>query len=227
MKIIIFILILYSFYGVIPTIYYRCFSRKAIKNFGTKGYIILSFDDGIDKVYTEKLLDLLNKYDIKVTFFVLAKTIDENSKIVKRMIDEGHLIGLHSLEHKCPLFKGYFYTKYDFEYSMEIFKRNNIDLIYFRPPWGVLNLCTLKYIKKYNLKLILWDTMVGDWRKFSTSRDIEKKIIKKVKDGSIICLHDGRGRDNAPSRTIKALETAIPKLKEKGFEFTTMENIYE
>ena len=228
MKPVILIIIIFYFpYSILPTIYYRCFNKKIMKNFGTTKHIALTFDDGIDKIYTEKLLDLLNDYDIKVTFFILAKTVDENLDIIKRMIDEGHLIALHSLEHKNLLFRGCFYTKYDFETSMEIFKRNNLNIKYYRPPWGVFNLFMLKYIKKYDLKPILWDTMVGDWRKCSTSKDIERKLMKKIKDGSIICLHDGRGRDEAPSRTIEALERVIPLLKEKGYEFITMEHIYD
>ena len=228
MKLVILSIIIFYFpYSILPTIYYRCFNKKIMKNFGTTKHIALTFDDGIDKIYTEKLLDLLNDYNIKVTFFILAKTVDENLDIIKRMIDEGHLIALHSLEHKNLLFRGCFYTKYDFETSMEIFKRNNLNIKYYRPPWGVFNLFMLKYIKKHDLKPILWDTMVGDWRRYSTSKDIERKLMKKIKDGSIICLHDGRGRDEAPSRTIEALERVIPLLKEKGYEFITMGYIYD
>lgn len=225
--VILSIIIFYFPYSILPTIYYRCFNKKIMKNFGTTKHIALTFDDGIDKIYTEKLLDLLNDYNIKVTFFILAKTVDENLDIIKRMVDEGHLIGLHSLEHKNLLFKGYFYTKYDFETSMEIFKRNNLNIKYYRPPWGLFNLFMLKYIKKYDLQPILWDTMVGDWRRYSTPNNIKRKLMKKIKDGSIICLHDGRGRDEAPSRTIEALEKVIPLLKEKGYKFITMEYIYD
>lgn len=214
-------------YNILPTIYYRCFNKNVMRNFGTTKHIALTFDDGIDKIYTEKLLDLLNDYNITATFFILAKTVDENPDIIKRMIDEGHLIGLHSLEHRNLFFYGYSYTKYDFETSMEIFKRNNLNMKYYRPPWGLFNLFVLIYIKKYNLKPILWDTMVGDWRRHSTSNNIKRKLIKKIKDGSIICLHDGRGRDEAPSRTIEALEGVIPLLKEKGYKFITMEHIYD
>lgn len=224
---ILIIIIIYSIYGLIPTIYYRGFKSKSVKRFQSKNSIALTFDDGIDKIYTEKLLDLLYKNNIEATFFILAKTIDKNPDTIRRMVDEGHTIGFHSLEHKCSLLKGYFYTKKDFENSMEIFKENKLNIKYYRPPWGVLNLFTLKYIRKYNLKLVLWDTMVGDWRRTSTPENIQRKLMNKIKAGSIICLHDGRGRNEAPRRTIAALEKTIPSLKEKGFEFVTMEHIYE
>lgn len=223
MKILLALLVVYSAY-ISPNIYYRLFNKR-VKSFSSKNQIALSFDDGIDGKYTEKLLDLLYKYNIKATFFILSSTIPKNPHILKRMKDEGHLIALHSLEHKCALLKGYFYTKNDFEKSMKIFKDNNIDMVYFRPPWGLFNLFTLKYIRKYNLQIILWSVMVGDWRKTTTADEIQRKLMKNIKAGSIICLHDGRGRDNAPSRTIEGLEKVIPLLKEE-YDFVTMEKVY-
>lgn len=224
MKIILVLILVYFIY-ISPTIYYRLLNKR-VKKFHSDNEITLTFDDGIDKVYTEKLLDLLYKYNIKATFFILSSTIEKNPQILKRMENEGHLIALHSLEHKCSLFKGYFYTKRDFEDSIKIFKENNIDIKYFRPPWGVFNLFTIRYIKKNNLKIILWNVMVGDWKSSITSEDIERKLMKKIKAGSIICLHDGRGKDEAPSRTIEALKNVIPLLKEKNYKFITMEKIY-
>lgn len=224
-KLILFIAIAYLFYCIVPTFYHKWLPTKAIKYLGNKNDIALTFDDGIDSIYTNQLLDLLYQYHIKATFFIVAKTIDENGEIIKRMIKEGHTVGLHSLEHKNALFHGCFYTKKDFEMSMSIMKKHGLHIRYFRPPWGHVNLFTLKYIKKYNLDFILWNVMVGDWKKSSTTKDITERLIKKARKGSIICLHDGRGRDKAPKRTIEALESAIPCLQSRGFNFVTLEEI--
>ena len=223
MEILSILLIAYTIY-ISPTIYYRVFNRNT-KKFKSENKIALTFDDGIDENYTEELLELLYKYNIKATFFILTSTIEKNPQILDRMESEGHVIGLHSFEHKCPLFKGYFYTKRDFENSINTFKRNNIDIKYFRPPWGVFNLFTIRYMKKHGLKTVLWSVMVGDWRRTTTSQEIERKLMKKIKPGAIICLHDGRGREGAPSRTIEALERAIPLLK-ADYDFVTMEKVY-
>ncbi|MBC8590343.1 polysaccharide deacetylase family protein [Wansuia hejianensis] len=225
-KILIIIILIYFAYCIIPTFYYKWFKTKAVKNLGDTNNIALTFDDGIDKIYTEKLLDVLNKYNIKATFFIVAKTAEENPKTIKRMIKEGHTIGLHSLEHKDALLKGYFYTKKDFKTSIEIMKNHGLNIKYYRPPWGHMNIFTLKYIKNHRLQLILWNIMVGDWKDYSSSERIENKLIKNISKGSIICLHDGRGTNDAPKRTIQALDTVIPQLIEKGFNFVTMEQIY-
>ena len=230
-KIILSMLIIavcfYMIYCIIPTYYYKFFKTNAIKNLGDTNEIALTFDDGVDEVYTERLLDLLNKYKVKATFFVVGKSAEKNAHIVDRILREGHTLGLHSLEHKNALLKGYWYTKKDFKESMEIMKKRGWNIKFYRPPWGHINLFTLKYIKDYNLKLALWDVMVGDWKKDSSISDIEMALKLKVKRGSNICLHDGRGSLEAPKRTIGALEKVIPYLKERRFKFVTLDDIYE
>ena len=189
--------------------------------------ISLTFDDGPDKKYTVELLDLLKKYNIKATFFVVAKFAKENCEIIKRMEEEGHTIGLHSLEHKNALLNGPLYTSNDFKESLNIMRKLNFNIKFFRQPWGHLNLLTIINLKKYNLKLVLWDVIIGDWKANITSDEISNRLIMKSKNKSIICLHDGRGENEAPRRTIEALEKTIPIWIEEGYEFLKVGELYE
>ncbi|GAA0180385.1 polysaccharide deacetylase family protein [Clostridium sediminicola] len=218
------IVAIFIMYSIIPTYYFKFLDKNVIKSFNDTNNIALTFDDGPDKVYTEKLLDTLKEFNVKATFFIVAKSAAENHHIIERMITEGHSLGLHSLEHKNALFKGYFYMKKDFEESIAIMKKYGWNIVYYRPPWGHFNLFSVYFIKKYNLKLVLWNVMVGDWAKSVSASEIENRLIKKTNKGSIICLHDGRGANNAPKRTISALENVIPKLKKDGFHFTLLED---
>ena len=143
------------------------------------------------------------------------------------MKDEGHIIGLHSFEHRNALYQSRNYTKYDFKKSMEIMNELGVEVKYFRPPWGHFNINTVFEIKKYNLKTVLWDVMAEDWEGKTTSKVIAKKLIDRSKSGDIICLHDGRGKNEAPSRTIEALGVVLPIWKGKGYEFLTVEDRYE
>lgn len=222
-KITSIIIILYT---IIPTLYYRITKRKPTKKFKNKNSVLLSFDDGPNEEYTNKLLNLLKRYNIKATFFVIASEAQKHPEVIERIVKEGHSLGLHSLEHKSASLKGYLYTKYDFEKSMKIIKTFGYDIIYYRPPWGEINLFTLYYLKKYNLKLVLWSVMVGDWSKYTSVYDITNRILKRVRGGDIICLHDGRGSNCAPLRTIESLETVIPCLLENGFEFININEFY-
>ena len=72
------------------------------------------------------------------------------------------------------------------------------------------------------MHLLKWEVMAEDWRAHTTSETIAKKILDRSFPGAVICLHDGRGRNNAPSRTIEALRSALPILKERGYEFETL-----
>lgn len=225
-SIIVFLLLSYS---AIPTVYFRAKNRYKLRRLKGKKEICLTFDDGPHYIYTNKLLDLLKKYNIKATFFVVAKYAEKNPKIIKRMKDEGHTIGLHSLEHKNYLVKGFPYTNKDFKESNIIMKKLKVPVKYFRAPWGCVNLVTIKNIIKSNYELVFWNTMVGDWRRNNTSRNISKRLIKKTnkrsKGKSLVCLHDGRGRKKAPLKTIGALEEVIPKWIKNGYKFISINEL--
>lgn len=181
--------------------------------------IYLTFDDGPDSVHTGNLLDLLKRYDIKATFFLVAQFAEENPLLVKRMRAEGHLIGLHSLRHKSAMIQTPRYTNMEFEKSLKIMNTLGVKTNYYRPPWGHVNLITLKNLKKYSLNKSLWDVMVQDWRKDITVDEIQYKLLKKTAAGDIVCLHDGRGENNAPARMIEALKNTIPIWIEDGYKF--------
>lgn len=218
--VIVICLIFILIYSVGVT--FLCRMSNAMKKNKTSD-IYITFDDGPDPNYTNKLLDLLKKYNIKVSFFVVAKFAEKNPDIISRMKNEGHLIGFHSLEHRNSLWQTPKYTKYDFEESIKILDKLSVNVHYFRPPWGCFNMCTLSQIKKHNLVQVLWNVMVGDWSGSTTSEIIANKLIKRTKPGDIICLHDGRGKNEAPSRTIQALEKVIPYWISKGYTFKTID----
>lgn len=193
--------------------------------------LILTFDDGPNAAYTGKLLDLLRDSNVKATFFVVAKNAARLPELIQRMKKEGHGIALHSLEHRHALVCSYSYMKYDFAKSIELLQNLNCRMIYYRPPWGVRNLFTKSFVKKHKLHMVLWDIMVGDWRSKHTPKMLEDRIVKRVFDGAVICLHDGGenygGDKGAPFNTIEALKNVIPKLKEDGYEFVTVEEFYQ
>lgn len=222
---IILILLMYVIYAVIPSMFFKIIFKLKRKEKGKTIY--LTFDDGPNSVFTEKLLDVLKKYDIRASFFCVAKFAKENKNLIKRMKKEGHVIGLHSLKHQNAYLMDIFKTNKDFQNSLKIMKELETDIKYFRPPWGDLNLASLFNIRKYNLKLILWNVMAEDWKKDITSFDIELRLLRRIQGGDIICLHDGRGKKEAPRRTIEALDKALPILLGKDFIFETVDKYNE
>jgi peptidoglycan/xylan/chitin deacetylase (PgdA/CDA1 family) len=193
--------------------------------------LVLTFDDGPNPLYTPKLLDVLKVHKVKATFFVVARDAMRYPELIERIKKEGHGIALHSLEHRHALLSGYVYTKNDFSKSIKLLNILKCNIKFFRPPWGVRNLFTAKFIKKHNLHMVLWDIMVEDWKIKNTPGMLAGRIYKKVFDGAIICLHDGgekHGGDyGAPLHMIKALQMVLPKLKKDGYEFVTVGEYFE
>ncbi len=212
---------------MLPSIYFRLFKPEPRRKNFTEKNICLTFDDGPDPNHTPKLLDLLLKYNIKASFFVVATFTEKNPMIIKRMVDEGHCIGLHSLEHKNNIWEFPFYTKYDFDESMRIMNKLGVKVNLYRPPWGLFNITTSKYMKIHGLKLFLWTVMAEDWRGHTTANIIAKKLLMRTNNGDIICLHDGRGENDAPKRTIEALEMILPTWINEGYKFIKADELYE
>lgn len=221
--IFIILILIFLIYSYIPSNMYkhRFFKREKDE----KKVIYLTFDDGPSS-YTEKLLDLLKEYNVKATFFCVADFAKMFPKTIKRFKGEGHVIALHSLNHKNAMLQGPIATRKDLDESIKIMKELGIEIKYYRPPWGDTNLYLLHKLKQEKLDLILWDVMAEDWKANATENIIAEKLFSRIKEGSIICLHDGRGKKEAPERMIKALRQAIPVLLEKGYEFRTI-NEYE
>ncbi len=184
--------------------------------------IYLTFDDGPSE-FTKDLLSLLKQYNIKATFFCVATFAKEHKNIIQKMQQDGHLIALHSLKHKNAMLQGISETKNDLEQSLAIMQELGVSIQYYRPPWGDTNLALLKELKKKNLPCILWDVMAEDWEATTSEEIIANKLLERTKPGDIICLHDGRGKNDAPQKTIFALKKAIPLFLEKGFEFKTID----
>lgn len=217
---ILFLLVIYLIYAPIPSyLTKQKFFKKKHKN---EKVIYLTFDDGPSE-YTEELLDLLKEYKIKATFFCVANFAKQRPELIKRMEEEGHEIALHSLRHKNFMLQGIIQTKRDLEESLKIMNELGANIKYYRAPWGDTNIYLLGALKKKNLKLIYWHVMAEDWEGNATKDIICKKLLSRTKGGDIICLHDVRGENEAPFRTIQALEMALPIFLEKGYEFKTID----
>lgn len=215
-----FIFFMILSYGIMPSVYYRNFSKKIIKRVPKNDKVIaLTFDDGPDPKYTPKLLDVLRTNDIKCTFFVLAENAEKYPDIIKRISNEGHYIALHSLKHMNAIFSLPDQTQKNFSQSINIMNKLGVKVKFFRPPWGIFNPLTYYYAKAYNLKIVLWSIHAMDWSRWVTEDYIKKKLTNNIKSGDIILLHDSRGAKNSPNRTIKALKIVLPLLKRKGYRF--------
>lgn len=222
LKIISAIILIIVIYAGLPTLVERVYGRK---KFTKDKKIALTFDDGPGE-YTEKILDILKVYDIKASFFIVSKNVLKYPETMKRIILEGHEICLHSKDHKSNLFRNYKMMDKDFKDALEILKEFDVSPRYFRPPWGIFNISMYFILSKYHLQKVVWNVMIGDWSKRVNGDILNKRLIKKVGCGSIICIHDA-GTAYGPKNTLKALEIFLPKTLEEGFEFVGISDTFQ
>lgn len=221
--IIIIILLIFIVYMEIPNYYCRNICGRVTRSFSSNNEIALTFDDGPDRLYTLRLLQLLKKENVKATFFMVADKIPENMDIVRKVIEDGHTIGVHSMRHRSAWLSFPWDTWMDFRRALKIFDSQGIPVKFFRPPWGTFNLFTLWFAMKNGLKTVFWNVEVKDWSGSTSVDDIEKNLMMEIKPGCIVDLHDSGGADGAPGRTISALENVIPELKASEYQFISLD----
>lgn len=193
---------------------YDVVTNKKINN--SDKLITLTFDDG-PNYNTNKVLDVLAKYNVKATFFVLGSKVMNNKKILKREYDSGMEIGNHTFNHLLL-------TKYK-ENVIKDEIDNTSSVIFevtgrypklLRPSYGAYN-NTIKKIG--DMPIIIWDIDTLDW-KYHNSKRIASRVINKVKDGDIILMHD------IYSATANSLNIIIPELQNRGYTFVTVPELF-
>lgn len=215
--------LLFLLYCAIPTLALRCSHIYTQCLNKTDKTILLTFDDGPDPRYTERLLNILAHNNVRVIFFLVAEKAKKNPELVRRILTDGHLVGFHSSKHTFQWFARPASVKKDFSEGLEVLKGLGCQVNYYRPPWGLFSLTSIFLVRKYHLTTVLWTTMAGDWQKKSRTQRILKKLMKSVKQGAIICLHDsgcGVGSaEGAPEYTLQAVQNFLPAMKNKGYQF--------
>jgi peptidoglycan/xylan/chitin deacetylase (PgdA/CDA1 family) len=195
-----------------PIFIQKIFPDIVWKKRSFKKEVWLTFDDGPDETITVFLLDLLKSLKIKATFFLVGQQIQKFPEIVKRITEEGHVIGNHTFTHR----NGWFTSNK--KYYLDINKAQELmHTQIFRPPYGKLGLLQLRKIKK-NFKIIMWDVFSWDFKKDIKFEKIYSNVIDNVENGSVIVFHN-----NIKSfKNLKGiLEKILVKLIKEGYSFST------
>ncbi|MAJ13115.1 MAG: polysaccharide deacetylase family protein, partial [Flavobacteriales bacterium] len=174
--------------------------------------IWITFDDGPDEKVTPYLIDVLEKFDIKATFFIIGNQAKKYPELVKLIINNGHKIGNHSFSH----LNGFSTNNNKYLEDVEQAKKY-IDSDIFRPPYGKITPFQIKNLKK-NFKIIMWDIMSWDFKENISSNKVYKNVINNVENGSIILFHNNLKSYN---NLKNSLEIILEKLKDKGYQFST------
>ena len=184
--------------------------------------IALTFDDGPDPRFTPHVLDVLKKYDVKATFFVMGSRANAYPEIIKRIEEEGHAIGNHTYWH--PNLPKYDLDRLRWE-TNETEKVLEESIGYrprlFRAPYGALTEDIVEEMQRTNHTIVGWSVDSLDWRQLPVD-EIARNVLSNIHTGAIILMHDGGHWTMNLSGTYEALDQIIPALLEEGMEFSTI-----
>jgi peptidoglycan/xylan/chitin deacetylase (PgdA/CDA1 family) len=189
--------------------------------------LALTYDDGPNDPYTGHLLDVLARHDVKATFFMMGKYVEERPKIAQQVFAAGHVVGNHSYSHPNLIFVGAAELRSQIARTQKALEDAGCGTPkLFRPPFGGRNPSTFGIVRKLGLTPIMWRVTCYDWS--ATSPDsIVKKAVSQIKGGDVILLHDGGhlalGTDR--SHTVKATDEIIRRYKGEGYEFVTVPHL--
>lgn len=182
--------------------------------------IYLTFDDGPIPKLTNYILDVLDDFDAKATFFCVGENIYKYPEIYKSILDKNHLTGNHTFNH----LKGWS-TKND-QFFMNIEKcqelipgTHPIDKPLFRPPHGQITLNQIRHLKEI-YKIVMWDVLAYDFSMAHSPEKSLEKVIGKTKAGSIVVFHDNY---KAEEKLKYMLPKFLHHFKEKGFSFNKLD----
>ncbi|MGQ8872472.1 polysaccharide deacetylase family protein [Paenibacillus sp. TSA_86.1] len=218
-SILLWLLYLSSFYAFIPSLISRLFGFRVFRRGKSDTQYALTFDDGPDPFYTPRLLDLLRKYEVKATFFVVGEHAASHPELIRRMHEEGHLIGIHNYIHKTNWLMRPRTVRDQIERTGQIIQEiTGEKTCYYRPPWGIMNL--FDFFSKKDRKIILWSSMFEDWKYSVGAEQLKERMLKKLKGGEVMLLHDRGttlGADaHAPEQMLEALETVLHEAERRG-----------
>lgn len=211
-------------YTVLPTVFTRSTSYGIVQNHNMPG-IMLTFDDGPNPQYTPQLLDLLNQYNLKAIFFVVAEKAARYPELIQRMQREGHVIGLHHYTHVNSYLLSPIGLYRELKHAKDVMEQLTHDTItLYRPTYGHISLATLPVARKLTLTPILWTGIFGDWKIHTCQKTLLQKLHAKRQDGAIYVLHDcgqNRGADDAaPAYMLHELSQFLHQATLSGQQFT-------
>ena len=209
-----------SFYGETIT---------SVKVPNGKKLVALTFDDGPYPPYTQKLLDVLEKKQVKVTFFMVGNNASKNPEVVTLVTSKWHEVALHAEEHKD------FLKLNEQELVGNILRGKKIlegltrkPVKYLRPPHGFRDWTVMEAASNAGLKVVNWSVIPRDWTN-PGAQEIADRVCKNVVPGAIVLLHDGDAPAQTTSReqTVEATALIIDELRKQGYNFVTVSQLLE
>jgi peptidoglycan/xylan/chitin deacetylase (PgdA/CDA1 family) len=186
----------------------------------------LTFDDVPDARFTPQILDILKQYGVRATFFVVGNRAEAHPEMVKRMQEEGHVIGSHSYSHPNLL------QVSDAVFQDEILKTEQAlagitgyKPRLFRPPYGNISEEQIKWMASLNYHIINWNVDSLDWKGLNADQ-VTANVLGHIKPGAVILQHGGGGEGEDLTGTVQALPKIIESMNNAGIQTVTVAELF-
>jgi peptidoglycan/xylan/chitin deacetylase (PgdA/CDA1 family) len=195
--------------------------------FGTPGrgkQLALTYDDGPNDPWTQKLLDVLDRHNVKATFFLIGRYVELRPELARAVAERGHVVGNHTFWHPNLIFT----SRTTLARELHATEAALAQVVgahspLFRPPFGARRPATLRAAKAAGLETVMWSVKCWDW-KAPSAEYIVQQAKQRIRGGDVILLHDGGhlhfGADRA--YTVAATDELIRRYQGEGFEFVTI-----
>lgn len=198
-----------------PPLLYRLIFPEAVWRIKRRDgpAVYITFDDGPIPEITPQVLDILDRFGVKATFFMVGDNVRRNPQLLDEVLRRGHAVGNHTMHHLQGVHTTWrTYARDVAEADALICSR------LFRPPHGILRPAQMRAINaRYNV--VMYDVVTRDYSRQLTADDVFKNVVRYARDGSIIVFHDSL---KAAPRVLDALPRALEWLKAQGYAFHTI-----
>lgn len=189
--------------------------------------IALTFDDGPHANYTSKLLQVLDRYQVKASFFWLGSCVERNRELAREVYQQGHWIGLHGYTHTSfpflstdALKESLSKTQATIAHACQLNPETLRDV---RPPNGLFTPKVLRQLHQEHYRVVMWSVVPEDWVRPGVAV-VRERIMAQVHNGALIVLHDGyHGGEDVAQITADL----IPRLLHKGYHFVTIDELWQ
>ena len=187
--------------------------------------LYLTFDAGYENGCTGKILDVLQEQQVPAAFFLVGNYLEKNADLVRRMVEEGHIVGNHTMHHydmsKLTTREAFAKELQDLE---QLFRETTGQELpkFYRPPQGIYSEENLKMARELGYKTVFWSLAYVDWNNNAqpSREEALAKLLPRTHPGAVVLLHS-TSKTNA-----EVLEELIEKWKAEGYTFGTLEDLF-
>lgn len=176
--------------------------------------LYLTFDDGPTPGVTSKILDLLDQFNAKATFFCLGRNVDRHPELFREILTRKHAVGNHTYSH----LKGWKTCSQEYYKDIELSSRL-INSKLFRPPYGQIKRSQIKFLKR-KYQIMMWDVMSHDYNPNISKKRCLRAVLRYSKNGSILVFHDS---EKASEKVLYILPVLLKRFAKKGYTFESLQ----